>query len=252
MTTDNKTLADVQPGGRVRLGDQAERFDSESLWWLMDAASTLSECGNESHAEHLRALHAALSAQPSPATCKEGLQVQPSPGGQGDVLAYEGHTWVNDYVLAGLRERAALPLQLRNGEVWHWQGDGHDFPDSLACPVIMSAETLRALLAARQPVGEIDEAAVLRRAAAVLYMWEDDSNLTGYMGDFNDACGILELLAQHAATPAQAVDLEQFHALAEFGEEFAFSAEKQPQSRVIYAQARRLLALFDRKADGNG
>lgn len=25
MTTDNKTLADVQPGGRVRLGDQAER-----------------------------------------------------------------------------------------------------------------------------------------------------------------------------------------------------------------------------------
>ena len=25
MTTDNKTLADAQPGGRVRLGDQAER-----------------------------------------------------------------------------------------------------------------------------------------------------------------------------------------------------------------------------------
>ena len=114
---------------------------------------------------------------------------QPSPGGQGDALVtdemvqaackvwaetpgqredwmrsaleaaltarqpvYEGHTWVSDYVLAGLRERAALPLQLRNGEVWHWQGDGHDFPDSLACPVIMSADTLRALLAARQPV----------------------------------------------------------------------------------------------------
>lgn len=120
---------------------------------------------------------------------------------------YEGHTWISDYVLAGLRERAALPLQLRNGEVWHWQGDGHDFPESLACPVIMSAEALRALLAARPPVGAFDEAAVLRRAAAVLDMWEDDPNLTGYMGDFNDACGILELLAQHAAPPAQAVDM---------------------------------------------
>lgn len=64
MSTD-KTLADVQPGRRVRL-PQARQFDSEFLWWLMDAASTLSEGGNESHAEHLRALHAALSAQPSP------------------------------------------------------------------------------------------------------------------------------------------------------------------------------------------
>lgn len=30
--------------------------------------------------------------------------------------------------------------------VWLWQGDGADFPESLACPVVMSAETLRALL----------------------------------------------------------------------------------------------------------
>lgn len=30
MTTDNKTLADVQPGGRVRLGDQAERARFEA------------------------------------------------------------------------------------------------------------------------------------------------------------------------------------------------------------------------------
>lgn len=73
---------------------------------------------------------------------------------------YEGHTWVSDYVLAGLRERAALPLQIRNGEVWHWQGDGHDFPESLVCPVIMSAETLRALLAARQPSKQPDSVAL--------------------------------------------------------------------------------------------
>lgn len=30
MTTDNKTLADVQPGGRVRLVDQAERARFET------------------------------------------------------------------------------------------------------------------------------------------------------------------------------------------------------------------------------
>jgi hypothetical protein len=31
-------------------------------------------------------------------------------------------------------------------EVWYWQGDGYDFPDSISCPVIMSAETLRDLM----------------------------------------------------------------------------------------------------------
>lgn len=61
MTTDNKTLSDVQPGGRVRLGGKIEPLDSELLWWLMDAANTLSEGGNESHAKRLRALHSVLS-----------------------------------------------------------------------------------------------------------------------------------------------------------------------------------------------
>lgn len=30
--------------------------------------------------------------------------------------------------------------------VWVWQGDGHDEIESLSCPVVMSADTLRALL----------------------------------------------------------------------------------------------------------
>jgi len=37
-------------------------------------------------------------------------------------------------------------------------------------------------------------------------MWEDDPELTGYMGDFKDACHMLEALAQHAPA-AQTVDL---------------------------------------------
>lgn len=31
--------------------------------------------------------------------------------------------------------------------LWYWQGDDSDDPESLVCPVIMSAETLRGLLA---------------------------------------------------------------------------------------------------------
>lgn len=77
---------------------------------------------------------------------------------------------------------------------------------SMANGAIQLIDKARAALAARQPVGKIDEAAVLRRAAAVLDMWEGDSNQTGYMGDFKDAQAILEVLAQNAAQSAQAVD----------------------------------------------
>lgn len=67
MTTDNKTLADVQPGGRVRLGDQAERARFEAF----------------------------LSANPLKALCagtawevwQAALSAQPSPGGQGEARA---------------------------------------------------------------------------------------------------------------------------------------------------------------------
>lgn len=50
-----------------------------------------------------------------------------------------------------------------------------------------------------------------------------------------------------AAPPAQGIDLGQFQALAEFGEKFAMSVERQPHSRVIYSQASRLLALIDQR-----
>ena len=37
----------------------------------------------------------------------------------------------------------------RSGEVWLWQGDGKDDPASLSCPVLMTADQVRALTAAR-------------------------------------------------------------------------------------------------------
>lgn len=59
-------------------------------------------------------------------------------------------------------------------------------------------------LVAAEPVRQMSEAATLRRAAAVLYMWEGNPDETNYMGDFNDACAILELLADHAPVSQEA------------------------------------------------
>ncbi len=42
-------------------------------------------------------------------------------------------------------------LDYRADSVWYWQGDEDDQPESLSCPVIMSAETLRELLAKSAP-----------------------------------------------------------------------------------------------------
>ncbi len=50
----------------------------------------------------------------------------------------------------GERDRALAQLQLVRTaatDVWRWQGDGADAADSLSCPVVMSAATLRKMLA---------------------------------------------------------------------------------------------------------
>lgn len=61
-----------------------------------------------------------------------------------------------DEVAAGLErerlQRADLAVVATETEgVWRWQGDGGDFPESLSCPVVMSAETLRELLRSAEP-----------------------------------------------------------------------------------------------------
>lgn len=97
MTTDNKTLADVQPGGRVRLGDQAERARFEA--WVKNHVSSLARAADGEYASNFThalwsAWQAALSAQPSPGATALGLPIvvdptvppdtfevrQPSPG----------------------------------------------------------------------------------------------------------------------------------------------------------------------------
>ncbi|MGV4800838.1 hypothetical protein ACSMEB_17215, partial [Stenotrophomonas maltophilia] len=73
-------------------------------------------------------------AQPSPATCKEGLQVQPSPGGQGEVLL----------------EQVALFLDYSVGHD-PWPNIRRAYGDAWWEPVRKMRDDLRAL-AASQPV----------------------------------------------------------------------------------------------------
>lgn len=135
MSNDNKTLADVQPGGMVRLGDQAERARFEA--WVKNHVSSLARAADGEYASNFThalwsAWQAALSAQPSPATCKEGLQVQPSPGGQGDAHAL----LAAEYDAAGSDKRATLIREGRD----HAPGTSY------------ALRAIEAALAARSPV----------------------------------------------------------------------------------------------------
>lgn len=65
MSTDNKTLADVQPGGMVRLGD-APHYWPEVDRILVDAYAAGSEGDEFDMIAARNAIYAALSAQPSP------------------------------------------------------------------------------------------------------------------------------------------------------------------------------------------
>ena len=101
----------------------------------------------------------------------------------------------------------------------------------------------QAALAARQPVGPgpvgvsvtPEMRAAFRRAYREGGFWADrlDTALDAMM---------------RAAPTAQAVDLGQFRALAEFGEEFAIGVGCAPHSYEVHEQALRLLELIDSQA----
>ncbi len=263
MSTDNKTLADVQPGGRVRLGGQAERARFEA--WAYKECLTLHRWGDGEYSYD--------RTDSAWKGWKAALSAQPSPGGQ-DALAYEGHSWVSDYVLADLRERAALPLQLRNGEVWHWQGDGHDFPESLICPVIMSAETLRALLAARQPVSAEDWSRSMAEKEAGQYVGagahgipdepaarqpskQQDSVALGEATEFCIEKGDRQPVGEPSTAPNQLtdgiagsiMDLSQFRDALVWAEDAA-DCSSHPDHKAYRFAFTELLGMIDSKAVG--
>ncbi len=171
MTTDNKTLADVQPGGMVRLGDQAERARFEA--W----AHAQSYRGGNIMADR-DAVHPDVYADPiAQLTWKRwqaALSAQPSPGGQGDAPEIE-------------QIRTLVSNILSTVSLGHQKGPyayaGEDFGRYLAEATRDCRTILRALsaLAARQPVGEPvawmthhDEPMLFPTAAEAADYCEDD------------------------------------------------------------------------------
>lgn len=129
--SNDKTLADVQPGGRVRLGDQADAASAHDLETIervamaMQASEnkqsgwTWTDCSSievEGWMDLARAAVAALSAQPSP-------------GGQGDAR-----------LLADVDERIETAKAL-------------GYEDDIGVGIGL-LQCVRAALSARQPVGE--------------------------------------------------------------------------------------------------
>ena len=131
MTTDNKTLADVQPGGRVRLGDQAERARFEA--WAEPRKHTLARWGDSPGDVKPLFVIEVPGNYISPAAqaaweAWQHLSAQPSPGGQGDDSPMAK-------MAAALRgkaeaERAAFDQRVQSGE---W-GPMPDNPDVLELP----------------------------------------------------------------------------------------------------------------------
>ena len=156
MSNDNKTLADVQPGGMVRLGDQAERARFEA-WhcekfktrWLTGAPTR--DMHNGAYAENYGPAEQQARWELWQAAWESALSAQPSPGGQdalaeaarrviSDVDSGDYHGEISESTYAAL-EAALATRQPVSETVAYQQGfrDGQD----RTCTV-----------AASQPVGE--------------------------------------------------------------------------------------------------
>ncbi|MDQ7284911.1 hypothetical protein [Stenotrophomonas sp. Sm5341] len=122
MSKGNKTLADVQPGGRVMLGNQAERARFEEF----------------------------LSRNPLTALCagtawevwKAALSAQPSPGGQGELAALVSK-WRNEASAYDDQQAKETGFEVD----WTY--------DAKARALDRAADELESALAARQPVALI-------------------------------------------------------------------------------------------------
>ncbi|MDJ1623592.1 hypothetical protein [Stenotrophomonas sepilia] len=238
MSNDNKTLADVQPGGRVRLGDEAERARFEA--W----AHAQSYRGGNIMADR-DAVHPDVYADPiAQLTWKSwqaALSAQPSTGGQ-DALHGAARRVISDIDSGDYGGTismatydalvAALAARQPVSETDAYQQGFRDGQDR-TCTV-----------AARQPVGEDH----LREAiATVCEGWTLPA----------DARKILEKAMWEYVPPAQAVDLGQFRLpVQDWLDDAQASMEAQGDYDGVFGYAieegTRLLALIDSQAVGNG
>lgn len=138
MSTD-KALADVKPGGMVRLGDQAERAKFEA--WVKNHVSSLARAADGDYASNFT--HALWSAW------QAALAAQPSPGGQGDAR----RQWLEVRGLAAgiVKNLQAFADSPHKGAWCGALDDALSFADQIEKDAAAAYESI---LAARQPVGE--------------------------------------------------------------------------------------------------
>lgn len=118
--------------------------------------------------------------------------LEDAPAGSGGWKAYaESMERERDYY----RTRAQTMYEHQRGEVWYWQGDGHDHPESMAnsLPVVIRADDLRALIAPVTP-------ALVEAAERVPAAW--DAYWQSKHGEKEGTAFVLAMNALRAANEA--------------------------------------------------
>ncbi|HIE1098286.1 hypothetical protein [Stenotrophomonas maltophilia] len=139
MSNDNKTLADAQPGGRVRLGDRALSTSEGARRYVANVFAT--QLRRHDFGDYILTELAADFA----CTLAQHLSAQPSPGGQ-DALATLSASW-----------RACADKHDENAREADSIGDMTatvQYLETKSEVLRKVAAELEAALAARQPVGE--------------------------------------------------------------------------------------------------
>ncbi|WP_414609770.1 hypothetical protein [Stenotrophomonas pavanii] len=278
MSNDNKTLADVQPGGRVRLGDQAERAKFEA--WVKNHVSSLARAADGDYASNFThalwsAWQAALSAQPSPGGQDARAQFEEYRGGDCERDAqgyYTNPRTAQDWALwqaalsaqsspGGQGELAALVSKWRNEasayDDQQAKETGYEVDwtyDAKARALDRAADELESALAARQPVRHvrlpqsdldlINETAA-RQPVGEPVAWMHTHKATGRvkfglspMYDCDFNAAQWDSVALYAA-PAQAVDLGQFREAVEAQYSGAMEQWCGDEAEERYLAARR-------------
>ncbi|WP_414555738.1 hypothetical protein [Stenotrophomonas forensis] len=247
-----KTLADVQPGGRVRLGDQAERAKFEA--W---AESEGEGIGRWPDGFYIREC-----TQVAWESWKAALSAQPSPGGQGDWRA----------MLSQFGEDDPREGSRSNG---HDGVDHNDWVNHAEVPVDVLARIATAL-AARQPVvsnqvlenveqlgvdsdsqssGNSGELPVDSQPVGEPVAWmthHDDPMLFPTVAEAAAYCEDDEQPVPLFRSPAQAVDLGELRRLSDgwLARSDRLSATQQRKAGAYWACAKELRDWLDSQAVG--
>lgn len=274
MSNDNKTLADVQPGGMVRLGDQAERGWFEE--WLATqhdqgyehVMATVSDTDDRYQSPVTSSMWSAWQAANA---AREGGRINGwrvidgvrvySAYAHASILDDQQYVRYEDY-LAALSAQpspggqgdalAALPLYRLADDANGNRGLHRDDTGSW-----VKLQDVERALAASQLVGE----PVAWVSPEQLEAHADPLRGEGghYLPTRKTAAGKFTQ-PLYAAPPAQVVDLEQFReAVAEwrsnwasYGRTMTSAGRDTSKARRNVDEADRLLALIDSKAVGNG